>query len=63
MGVATSGFGYSGVTAPPFSNYTGSAFASELWYSDLQKNYVNKNGYVRHWDNEAKQPWLYNKEK
>ena len=27
------------------------------------KNFVNKNGYVRHWDNDAKQPWLYNKEK
>tara|TARA_B110000305_G_scaffold210646_1_gene244502 strand:- start:138 stop:311 length:174 start_codon:yes stop_codon:yes gene_type:complete len=24
---------------------------------------VNKNGYVRHWDNDAQVPWLYNKEK
>ena len=53
MGVATSGFGYSGVTAPPFSNYTGSAFEAELATMMCFNNYVNKNGYVRHWDKNA----------
>ena len=63
MGVTVSGFGYSGVTTPPFSNYTGPAFKDELVTHDLLNNYVNKNGYVRHWDKNAASPWLYNKEK
>ncbi len=29
-------------------------------YGELVANYVNKNGYVRHWDNEAKAPYLFN---
>jgi chitinase len=63
MGVIASGFGYSGVTTPPFSNYTGAAFESELVTHDVLNNFVNKNGYVRHWDKNAESPWLYNKEK
>ena len=63
MGIITSGFGYTGVTTPPFGNYTGSAFGEEELINDDLHNYVNKNGYVRHWDKNAAQPWLYNKEK
>ena len=63
LGLISSGFGYSGVTTPPFSNYTGPAFKDELVTNDLLNNYVNKNGYVRHWDKDAASPWLYNKEK
>ena len=63
MGVITSGIAYANVTTPPFSNYTGAAFNYELSTHDLLNNYVNKNGYVRHWDKNAEQPWLYNKEK
>ena len=29
-------------------------------YEELEQNYVNKNGYVRYWDDEAKAPWLFN---
>ena len=29
-------------------------------YHDLTENYINKNGYVRYWDNEAKAPYLFN---
>ncbi len=29
-------------------------------YKDLAKNYADKNGYVRYWQEEAKEPWLYN---
>jgi chitinase len=29
-------------------------------YKDLAKNYVDRNGYVRYWQEEAKGPWLYN---
>lgn len=31
-------------------------------YGDLKENYINKNGYVRYWDDEAKAPWLFNGE-
>ncbi|MCR8641128.1 glycoside hydrolase family 18 protein [Paenibacillus sp. N1-5-1-14] len=29
-------------------------------YSTLVAEYINKNGYVRHWDDEAKAPYLFN---
>lgn len=29
-------------------------------YSELVESYVNQNGYVRYWDDEAKAPWLFN---
>ncbi len=42
-------------TASSVGEYGGS-------YSDLVENYINKNGYVRYWDEEAKAPWLFNGE-
>ena len=29
-------------------------------YGDLAANYVNKNGFVRYWNDVAKVPYLYN---
>ncbi|MCA0757133.1 glycoside hydrolase family 18 protein [Paenibacillus sp. N4] len=29
-------------------------------FTALASDYIDKNGYVRHWDNEAKSPYLYN---
>lgn len=29
-------------------------------YGELAENFVNKNGYTRYWDDEAKAPWLFN---
>ncbi|WP_246309820.1 glycosyl hydrolase family 18 protein [Paenibacillus alginolyticus] len=29
-------------------------------YWDIEANYVNKNGYVRYWNDVTKTPWLYN---
>lgn len=29
-------------------------------FSELTKDYINKNGYVKYWDDEAKAPYLYN---
>ncbi len=29
-------------------------------YSDLAANYINKNGFIRYWDNDAKAPYLWN---
>lgn len=31
-------------------------------YSELVEEYIDKNGYVRYWDDEAKAPWLFNGE-
>ena len=35
---------------------------SNIHYSDIRSSYVNKNGFVRYWDNDAKAPYLFNKE-
>lgn len=29
-------------------------------YASLYENYIDKNGYIRYWDNEAKAPYLFN---
>ena len=29
-------------------------------YDKLEEEYINKNGYVRYWDDEAKAPFLFN---
>ena len=29
-------------------------------YGDLAENWIDKQGYTRHWDDEAKAPWLFN---
>lgn len=29
-------------------------------YTDLKKDYINKNGFTKYWDDEAKAPYLYN---
>ncbi len=29
-------------------------------FDHLRDNYINKNGFIRHWDTEAKAPWLWN---
>ncbi len=38
----------------------GSWEAGVFDYGDLAANYVNKNGFVRYWNDEAKVPYLYN---
>ncbi len=40
----------------PRGTFDGSAYT----YWDLAENYINQNGYVRYWSDEAKVPWLYN---
>ncbi|MBI5566486.1 MAG: glycoside hydrolase family 18 protein [Chloroflexi bacterium] len=39
----------------PKGTFDGSAYT----YWDLAENYINRNGYVRYWSDEAKVPWLY----
>ncbi|WP_318509250.1 glycoside hydrolase family 18 protein [Bacillus sp. T3] len=33
---------------------------SAMSYSDLEANYVNKNGFIRYWETDSKVPWLFN---
>lgn len=40
----------------------GTVDESNIHYSDIRSSYVNKNGFVRYWDDNAKAPYLYNKE-
>lgn len=30
------------------------------FFGELKEKYIDKNGFVRYWDNEAKAPWLFN---
>jgi chitinase len=66
VGIGSYGRGWAGVTTPPFSDYSGAPYGTSgpgfFNFYDLQENYVNKNGFKRHWDKHAQVPWLYNKE-
>ncbi|MGJ7919016.1 glycosyl hydrolase family 18 protein [Neobacillus sp. LXY-4] len=33
---------------------------SAISYAELEANYINKNGYIRYWEQDSKVPWLYN---
>ena len=41
-------------------NQTGTRDSSNIHYSQLLSEYVNKNGFVRYWDDINKAPYLYN---
>ena len=41
-------------------NQTGTIDSSNIHYDALLSSYVNKNGFVRYWDDTAKAPYLYN---
>ena len=47
---------YQRTTKLPHGTFGGSAYT----YWDLAENYLDRNGYVRYWNDEAKAPWLYN---
>lgn len=58
-GVPFFGRGWRGVESPdPWSAGTGSL--SVGGYRNIADTFLNKPGYVRHWDATAKVPWLYN---
>ncbi|QMV43275.1 glycosyl hydrolase family 18 protein [Cohnella cholangitidis] len=74
LGVPFYGFGLIG--CPPNGQYaaceggtipSGEQFGTWEPYAfaffDIEDNYLNKNGYVRYWNEAAKVPYLYNKEK
>lgn len=68
MGMPFYGRGWSGCAAAGNGQYqscSGTASAG-TWengvfdFSDLEANYINKNGYARYWNDVAKVPYLYN---
>lgn len=63
LGVAFYGRGWTGVD--PSGQGLGQAYEENLpalGFSELRKGYINRNGYHRFWDEEAKAPWLWNEE-
>ena len=46
---------YQSAGYPPIGTFTYGYY--DYW--DIPTRYTNKNGFVRHWDDEAKVPWLY----
>lgn len=68
MGIPFYGKGWAGCPGEgQYESCTGST-AFGTWengifdFSDIENNYVNRNGYVRHWNEASKTPYLYNEE-
>ncbi|MBN2981413.1 glycosyl hydrolase family 18 protein [Cohnella algarum] len=56
-GCASAGNGqYQSCTGTPPGTWEPGVFD----FTDLENNYINKNGYTRHWNDTAKVPYLYN---
>jgi chitinase len=69
LGVPFYGRGWAGVPGDddglyqPATHLPKGTWEQGVWdYKDLAANYVDRNGYVRHWHPEAQVPWLYNPE-
>ncbi|MGZ7445237.1 glycosyl hydrolase family 18 protein [Paenibacillus sp. TH7-28] len=67
LGVPFYGRGWTGAAAAGNGQYQKNAGLSVgTWekgvfdYSDLEKNYIGKNGYTRYWNDTAKVPYLFN---
>jgi len=67
LGVPFYGRGWAGVPDVDHGLYqTATHLPKGTWeqgvfdYKDLAQNYVDQNGYTRHWHAEARVPWLYN---
>ncbi|MFE8700655.1 glycosyl hydrolase family 18 protein [Cytobacillus sp. FJAT-54145] len=41
-----------------YQPFTGGGKA--ISYGELSANYINKNGFIRHWESDSKVPWLFN---
>ncbi len=69
LGTPFYGRGWSGCESADDGEYQKCGPANEgTWekgvfdFSDLEKNYINKNGYKKYWNDRAKVPYLYNAE-
>lgn len=52
---------YKSGTAPTSAGYGSGTFEAAVFdFGDITENYINKNNYVRYWDDIAKVPYLYN---
>ncbi len=62
LGVAFYGRYWSGVrnTDNGLYQFAPNGDRGSLSYDNLRDNYINKNGFTRYWDSEAKAPWLWN---
>ncbi|ANE46178.1 chitinase [Paenibacillus swuensis] len=68
MGTPFYGRGWSGCSSAGNGQYQSCAGGANVgtWekgsfdFYDLEANYINKNGYTRHWNNTAKVPYLFN---
>lgn len=63
LGVPLYGYGWSGVNLGENNGLYEQAKKSmdeAITYKDLKEKYIDKDGFVRYWDESAKQPYLYN---
>ncbi len=61
LGAAFYGYGWSGVAnANNGCNQTASGECKSYSYQNLARNYINRNGFLRRWDDQAKAPYLWN---
>lgn len=67
LGIPFYGRGWTGCDGTDHGLYQSCSGPSEgTWeagvfdFSHLEKDYINKNGYTRHWNDQAKVPYLYN---
>ncbi|UXY16844.1 glycoside hydrolase family 18 protein [Chitiniphilus purpureus] len=63
MGVAFYGRAWRGVTPTNnglYQKFTSAAFPDGVTWVDLKRDFIDKNGYVRYWDDVAKAPYLFN---
>ena len=62
LGVAFYGRYWSGVrnTDNGLYQFAPNGDRGSLSYDNLRDNYINRNGFTRYWDAEAKAPWLWN---
>jgi GH18 family chitinase len=67
LGLSFQGIGFAGVSGTAtglYGLYTAAPMGT--WslgyydYTDLEQNYIDKNGYTRSWHDDARVPWLYN---
>jgi chitinase len=69
LGIPFYGRGWSGCNEKRQGQYeecsgpsVGTWEAGILDYTDIEENYINKNGFKSFWNEKSKVPWLYNKE-
>lgn len=61
LGTAFYGYGWSGVTNVNNGRYQAATGDCKSYsYQNLAQNYINRNGFLRYWDELAKAPYLWN---